>query len=369
MTRHDLARLRLRHQHLSGRGLARPEDVVGWFGAVQAQELPYAKWSLGHRTRQSTLADVDSALDSGAILRTHVLRPTWHFVRREDLRWLLGVTAARIRRMGASYEGKLGLDDRVHARSQRIMARALADAGTSLTRAELGAALERAGLPGARGQPLGHVMGRAELDLVVCSGPARGNKQTYALFDERVPPSPAVPRDEALARLASRYLVSHGPATERDLAWWASLGLREARAAIASLGREVEELIVDGRRYFRVQPPTGRAASRPAARLLQVYDELIVAFTESRDLLFPAAGTRYLMSEFQSPHAIVFDGRVVGHWRLGRGDDVVVEARWSPGLPRTARAAALTALAAELTRYQRFVGAPVKLKTRSASQR
>ncbi|HYU15343.1 MAG TPA: crosslink repair DNA glycosylase YcaQ family protein, partial [Candidatus Acidoferrum sp.] len=180
-SRLDIVRRRLENEHLVGAPLARPEDVVRWLGAVQAQDYAGAKWGVAQRAAACGDADVEEAFQSGRILRTHVLRPTWHFVMPADVRWMLQLTAPRIKAAMGHYDRKLDLTPAVYARSNAAIAVAL-QGGVHLTRQELARVLDAAGIA-ARGQRLGHLMVRAELDAVVCSGPRRGKQFTYALLD------------------------------------------------------------------------------------------------------------------------------------------------------------------------------------------
>ena len=185
---------RLRAQRLTGAGFARPEDVVGWLGAVQAQDYGPAKWSLGARVAGATDAQVERAFAAGAILRTHVLRPTWHFVLPADIRWLLTATAPRIRVRDARRYAQLGLDDDTLRRSAGALDAALRG-GNQLTRREAAAVLTAAGI-GVEGQRLPYLLMAAELDALICSGPRRGKQHTYMLLEERAPgrARPAAPR-------------------------------------------------------------------------------------------------------------------------------------------------------------------------------
>ena len=179
---------RLSQQRLTGEPLATPAQAVAWSGAVQAQEYAEAQWSLGMRVRDSSATDVEAACDRGEILRTHVLRPTWHFVTGADLRWLLRLTGARVLAKGVGRRRELGLDADALALTDRSLARVLSD-GEPRTRDELAAELDRAGIH-ARGPRLSHVMMHAELGGVVCSGPRRGRHHTYLPLDGRVPAAP-----------------------------------------------------------------------------------------------------------------------------------------------------------------------------------
>ena len=170
---------------------------------MQAQEYAEALWSLGMRVRDATAADLEAACDRGEILRTHVLRPTWHFVVAADLRWLLRLTGARIQAKNAGRYRQLGLDAATLRRSEAVLASTLAD-GEPRTRRELGAALEAAGIDTA-GQRLPHTLLNAELEAVIASGPRRAKHHTYLLLEGRAPAAPARSREEDVAELVRRY--------------------------------------------------------------------------------------------------------------------------------------------------------------------
>src|SRR5215831_20269008 len=179
----DIASRRLQTQRLTGQPFDAAVDAVAWLGAVQSQDYAGAKWALGQRTRDVTDADLDRLVDAGAILRTHVMRPTWHFVLPDDMRWLLDLTAPRVKAILAHYDRQLEVDGDLLRRGHAVIETALRD-GTYLTRGELAAALERAGIP-ADGQRLGRLIMHAELDGLIVSGPRRGKQLTYALLAER----------------------------------------------------------------------------------------------------------------------------------------------------------------------------------------
>jgi hypothetical protein len=167
-----LTERRLRNQHINSPGLRRPEDVVAWFGAVQAQEYEPAKWALGLRLRDGAAEpQIQRAFDDGRVLRTHVMRPTWHFVAAADIRWLLELTAPRVHRILSYYNRALELDGRTLTRGTAVIERALAG-GHHLTRAELAEFLQRARLP-MTGDRLARVVMHAELEGVICSGRRR----------------------------------------------------------------------------------------------------------------------------------------------------------------------------------------------------
>jgi hypothetical protein len=359
----DVARERLRNQRLVGPPFATPEAVVGWLGAVQAQDYAGAKWAVAQRTRACTDADLEAACDAGRILRTHVLRPTWHLVLPADIRWMLALSAPRIRAAMAFYDRRLGLTDAVCARSAAALTKALRG-GNHLTRTELARVLAGAGIPAA-GQRLGHLMARAEIDAVICSGARRGKQATYALLDERAPaaaPRPR-PRDDALAELARRYFASHGPATPQDFAWWSGLTVADARRAIELGGTRLRVVTVGGTRYWLGPAKAARSADgRTAVHLLPNYDELIVAYGDRSASIDPARLKKIgVWSMVIANNVVAVDGRVVGGWRRTLAKDrALVEPKLSVLLSAAERAG----LRAAAQRYGEFLGIPVTLRER-----
>ena len=317
MTSPDIGDRRLRNQRLTGAGLARPDDVVAWFGAVQAQEFEPALWALGLRLkRAANAAAIEGAFNEGRLLRTHVMRPTWHFVAPADIRWMQALTAAHVHRAMAPYNRQLELDPRTLSRAIGVMTRALRD-GHHLTRKEIGARLQRSGIE-VRGPRLAHVMMHAELECVVCSGPRVGKQFTYALLDDRVPAARAVPREEAAAMLARRFLQSHGPATVRDFMWWSGLPSAEARRSVESLGARRHHL--DGLDYWTVGQLAQSAPRAHHAHLLPIYDEYVVAYRDRVAVPHAASVVTRPRAYVIFQHALVMNGQIAGTWRLsGRG--------------------------------------------------
>lgn len=356
MNQREILELRLRNHHLSGAPLRSPGAVVGWLGAVQAQDYPGAKWSVGHRTASASDAALDRELAAGTILRTHLLRPTWHFVLPRDIRWMQQLTAPRVHAQTASRQRRLGLDARLLAKSRKLLAGALS--GTRLTRLEIRALLRASGIAVDENR-LSHILMHAELDLLICSGGLRGRQHTYALVDEMVPPQEPIPRDEALARLVLRYFTSHGPATDRDCAWWSGLTVADVRRGRALAGSQLESVSLTNRIYWFV--PTGAATIREPLRahLLQGFDEYVIAYSQSRDLLDPTGLVTPGASERLRIHLVVLDGQLVGRWRrVVSGRSITVDARLGRGLANDE----MRAVEASVQDYADFVAAPVRLE-------
>jgi hypothetical protein len=352
----DLAARRLTTQRLAGAPFASVQQAVGWLGAVQSQDYAGAKWALGMRTRGLTDADVDRLFDAGAILRTHVMRPTWHFVVPEDVRWLLALTAPRVKLVLAPYDRRLGIDAALLRRSHAVLEAALRG-GSHRTRNELAKALERSGIP-ASGQRLGHLVMHAELDAVVVSGPRRGRQFTYALMDERAPAARRLDRDEALAELTRRYFTGHGPAQVPDFTWWSGLTAADAKRGLALVGPALAHEVVDGRSYWYGPDEPPPAPAGPLVHLLPNYDEFLIAYRDRSASLDPRLEWATLPDGGILAHVVLLDGRVLGGWKRRAGTSQVVVELGPLGDLDAAASAALARAAGEL---ERFAGVPVSV--------
>jgi hypothetical protein len=355
MTAVELIQRRLWNQRLTQPDSRAPGEVVAWLGAVQSQDYPAATWGIGQRAKGVTNADVDEAFDRGALLRTHMLRPTWHFVAPADIRWMLGLSAPRVHAMNRYYYRKFELDPDLLARSRRLVVRVLRD-GHQLTRTELASMLGRAGIAAA-GSRLAYLLMHAELDGVICSGARRGNQFTYALLDERVPATAALARDEALAELTRRYFSSRGPATTADFAWWSGLTVSDAKRGLEATESAVEDRI-EGRTCWLVE---GRDAFRrprsPSVHLLPNYDEFGIAY-KHRDVVPSIPRPARLPGADEFAHLLVLDGQLVGRWKRTRKPAVIrIEVQLFRPLQRHEQ----RALAAEADRHGRFMNLPVEL--------
>jgi hypothetical protein len=311
----DITALRLRNQKLVSPDGRAAEDVVAWLGAVQSQDYAGAKWALGLRAPSLTDADVDRAFDAGRIVRTHTLRPTWHFVLPEDLRWMQRLTGPRLKAVNRHYCRRSGLDDKTLARSRKLIERSLRN-GNYLTRTALGAVLAREGIP-VDGQRLAYIMMDAEIEYVICSGPRQGKQFTYAIAAERVPKPRALDDDEALAELTRRYFTSHGPATVSDFVWWSGLTVRHAKIGLDMLGKRLTSESVNGKTYWLAPSGVrGRGrANEPQVHLLPNYDEYLNALRD-RSLAQDPASPKPTVSDFVGvPHQLVIDGILRGAWK------------------------------------------------------
>lgn len=324
-----------------------PGEVVEHLVAMQAQEHTYARWSVGQRCGAAASV-VDAAFDAGALLRTHVLRPTWHYASPADLRWLLALTGHHIDRSAARRYDELGLDARTRRRSTDLIAAAVATG--PMTRRELAAVLERKRIsPG--GQRMPYLLLHAELHAAVCSGPMHGTQHTYAPFDDRVPARPGYTEDDALAELARRWFATRGPASLRDFAWWSGLPAAHARRALASVQSDLSWYEQDGTTYWFAE--ARRGIRGPRVDLVQCYDEAIISYTATRHVLTtPEVSFPVPRAIDGFTHVLLCDGVLLGHWRARRvpAGGTEVETRLARDIDDRER----VALDAAVGRYEEF---------------
>ncbi len=346
--------LRLQHQGLSQPAQPTPEAALRHLMAAQAQDYPGALWSLGQRTAGATQASVEQAFNAGRILRTHVLRPTWHFVLPEDMRMLLRLTAGRVHTVNGIMYRQEDLNAKTLERGAAVMQQTL-QGGRHLTREELAAALEQAGITAKRFR-LAYMVMYAELEMAICSGPRRGRQFTYALFDERVSPEAhPLAREEELARLASRYFTARGPATVQDFANWSGLTLSEARRGLEGAKAGLVSDAADGLEYWRT--PGETAPPVRWAWLLHAFDEYISSYKD-RSAAMPG-GDEARVFDNAYLHALVIDGVIVGSWRrVLAGKQLSAYIRLARPLNQDERRLLDTAA----KDYAQFLGIPVEIQ-------
>jgi len=321
MTPAEILRRRLENQALARTAFRSPEEVVAWFGAVQAQDYLGSLWALGLRCRDATEATVEAAETRRSIVRTWPMRGTLHFVAAADVRWMTQLLAPRVlARNAARIKREVGVDVAVVARCREVVMRALAG-GKRLERAALYAALEarRIRTGGSRGL---HILGWLAMEGTLCLAGRSGKQHTFALLDEWIPKSRALDRDAALAELATRYFTSHGPATSQDFAWWAGITAKDALAGIDAANPRLARENVESREYFWGAQARKRfhGAAAPRVKLLPGYDEYTVAY-EDRSLLLRDAGQATDIG-LLSP-VVVADGYVIGNWKRSLVKDAV----------------------------------------------
>jgi hypothetical protein len=323
----DILHLRLRNTGLSTSPFKTPEDAVAHLGAIQAQDFAAAKWSVGMRMQKATDESVEKSFNESKFLRIHVMRPTWHFVLPEDIRWMLELTSPRVKRMLAPYDQKLEITKEVLSKSQVVIEKAL-EGKKNLTRAELAEHLEKKMLP-ARGQRLAHILVYAELNALICSGPRKGKQFTYALLEETVPKQKKLTREEALEKLALKYFRSHGPAQNRDFAWWSGLSSKDADEGINLIQPKLTQTSLNGKNYwfFPETEDEGFDSSNldfaQQAFLLSIYDEYTIAYKDRSDISENRDIERMISMGAALTAVIILDGKAVGTWKKVLKEDSI----------------------------------------------
>ena len=356
----DIGLTRLANQRVLEPAFTQPAQVVGWLGAMQAQDYLGALWSIGLRMAATpapaTEQTIEQAIADRTIIRTWPMRGTLHFVAAQDVRWLLQLLTPRQIQQAAGRYRQLELDDAVFGQSQAIFVNAL-HGGNELTRDELLQALEQAGIA-TTGQRGYYMLGRAAQDGLLCFGARSGKQQTFVLLDEWVPPTPLLDCDEALAELARRYFTSHGPATSHDLARWADITLTDARRGLAAIQSELQQETVDDQEYwFSRTTPIAFSQAQPVY-LLPGFDEFVLGYGERSAVLDPTYANRICPggNGVFNP-TVVIDGRIAGTWqRTLKKRGVMVE--WTPFQPFTPVQTAALTVAAQ--RYRQFLDLPLR---------
>lgn len=351
----EIAEQRLDDQSISRKRFTTPGDLVAWFGAMQAQDFAAAKWAVGLRLTRATDLSVEQAFNQGEILRTHVMRPTWHFVTPADIRWLLALTGPRVHAFNGSYYRRSGLDKSIFRRSNAVLEKAL-EGGQALTRGALDQELQRAGIP-VHDMGLSYTMMQAELDGILCSGPRRGKQFTYMLLEERVPKTKKLDRDEALATLTKRYFFSHGPAQVRDFVWWTGLTTADARRGLALNQPHLTSEEIDGKTYW-FSTSLETVKHRRHAFLLPGFDEYFIAYSDRSAILDPHFAKHLNLGGGMINGALVVEGKMVGGWkRTFNSDGVAVTIKLfekiAPAHKRDLQAA--------VTSYGKFHNLPVRV--------
>ncbi|MFN0016024.1 MAG: winged helix DNA-binding domain-containing protein [Saprospiraceae bacterium] len=348
--------LRLQNHKITVNDLPTPQAVVAHLGAVQAQDYPMAKWAIGARLPTATGATIEAALDTGALVRTHVLRPTWHIVPGHDVRWMLALTGKHIRAAAAARARDLGLDSAICTKANDLIVKAL-EGGKHLTREEVMQALERGGVATNSSRAV-HFMMNAETDAIVCNGVARDKEQTYTLLDEKVPQGAMLSREEALSTLASRFFSSHAPAMLADFHWWSGLPMPDARAGLESIKKNLQSFEWEGKTYW-LGEDTARDTGGSSVFFLPAFDEYTVSYKDRSAVFEPRWQPEVITSNGIFRPIIVVDGKVVGLWkRTVQKNKVVLE----PSFFETAAMPPRPALETAAQGYSTFLGIPVEIR-------
>ena len=350
MTIEEITALRIRNQQIEGSNFKTPKELVCWMGAMQAQDFAMAKWAIGLRIPESTEMTIEQAYNAGDILRTHLMRPTWHFVSPDDIYWLLELTAPQIRKILRTNDKRFELTESVYAASNNILEKILSG-GQSLTREELVQAYDAIHIRTDENR-LSHILIRAELDGVVCSGPLKGKKPTYALLAERVPVKKSITREEALATLATRYFKSHCPASLRDFVWWSGLSITDARKAFHMIQSGFVSETIGNETYLFTNNFTDALPSKLSIHLLPAFDEYLIAYSNRSAALDGIDNKKTISDNGIFRPIIVINGQIRGLWkRTTKKDKVFIETQHFQSFDTKT----ITAIDKEIKRYGIFL--------------
>ncbi|MCF6407829.1 winged helix DNA-binding domain-containing protein [Chitinophaga filiformis] len=351
MTAKDLLQQRLANQQLIHPAFGSAPELVHWCGAVQAQDYEMSKWAVGMRLPAATTEQIEASISKGELVRTHVLRPTWHLVHPQDIRWMMTLTGPQIAQAMGTYTRKLELDDTVFRKSNKAFEKALRD-GKQLTRPELTEIMEKAKIP-TNELRMNFLLIKAELDMVICNGGKRDKQITYALFDERVPATKPLTKEESLATLALRYFKSHGPATLKDFTGWSGLPITAARQGLNLVKDQLTKHIVYDLEYWGPAHVPDIKTTDQQVQLLPNYDEYLVAYKD-RDIIYDGQHDDHLSREGNPlfNNIILIKGQIAGVWkRTIKKKEIVMDLQTFTPLNKTEQAKLDKAVA----KYKQFI--------------
>lgn len=353
----DISTLRLHNQQIASTNFKTAKELVDWMSAMQAQDYNQAKWAIGVRLPHLTEAQIESAFNQGEIIRTHLMRPTWHFVSDDDIYWLLELTAKQIKSTTKSRHRDLGLTENELKKSKEVLVKSL-EGNRSLTREELGDQLNRAGINTFE-QRLPHILMDAEIDGIICSGAISGKKQTYVLLAERVPVKKIITKEEALALLAKKYFTSHGPATLADFVWWSGLPITDARKALEMNKETLISETIGTETYWFANTINRASSPTNSVYLLPAFDEYLISYKNRSAAITADHHTKAISNNGIFWPIIVVNGQISGLWkRTLKKDTVLIELNHFR--PHNKKEIGLIEKAAES--FGRFSGKKVEVK-------
>lgn len=352
----DIVRIRLYNQQLAAKNFDAPEALVKYMGAMQAQDYTMVKWAVGCRLPEMSDEKVEAALDNGKIIRTHLMRPTWHIAAAEDVYWMIALTAPQIRAAMKSRNASLQFTDALLKKSRNLIEKAL-DGGKHLTREELFESFKKSKIA-LDDNRSSHFLMDAEIEGIICSGAKRGNKQTYALLEARVPVKKKLTREEAMAELAKRYYTSHGPATLKDFVWWSSLQVKDAKAALETVKPMLVSEVIGTETYWFADTLVLPEKTRSTLHLLPAYDEFLISYKDRTASLADEHNKRIISANGIFYPVVLLDGEVAGQWRKTTSKGVVtLEVTSFRELSKSNH----TFIQKAATQYAQFLNAEVRL--------
>jgi hypothetical protein len=355
MTLSSIAHQRLQQQRIANNDFEKPEDVVSWMGAMQAQDYLGALWAIGLRMKNGSEADIEQALADRKIVRTWPMRGTLHFVAPADVRWMLKTFTPRVIARSAGIYRQAELDKKIFTKSAKLLVAAL-QGGNQLIRKEIYEVLERGKVTATETRGL-HILGHLAQEGLICFGARKGKQPTFTLLEEWIPPVKEKADDEAMAAFILRYFTSHGPATVQDFAWWTGLSATEAKAAHALIKSSLVSETIQGITYWMTSEVAAAKAKSAGIYLLPGFDEYLMGYTNRT----PAIDTNRFKQIAGKGNGIVsstivINSQVAGTWkRTIQKDKVSIETTPFDSFNKTQKSAITSAA----RRYGKFLGTDV----------
>lgn len=313
MKHSEIALMRMASQKILETNFHRPQEIVHHLGAMQAQDYSMAKWAIGSRCDASE-KEIEEAINSAKIIRTHILRPTWHFVSAEDIYWMLDISGPQVKRMTISAAKKFGYDTKMLEQVKVSIEKLLAG-NNHLTRDEIMQELNIKKT--SSGDFLSAaIMMNAELDGLVCNGKRKGKQITYALLEERVSkPKNKLSREEGLAKLALRYFESHGPATVLDFSWWSGFSPTVCKSTINAIKLQLNCITIDNQDYWFGKTNPDVEHFQESVHFLPAFDEILISYkTREASILIEHQSKAFTNNGIFKP-IIIENGKVIGTWK------------------------------------------------------
>jgi hypothetical protein len=313
MTYQEISYHRLVSQKLLNENKSSPQEIVGHLGAMQAQDYAMAKWAIGSRC-DATEKMIEEAINSAQIIRTHILRPTWHFVSATDIYWMLDLSAPQVKKFTASAGKKYGYDakklDQANSKIEKLLA-----GNNHLTREEIMLELDVKKTSSADFLSAA-IMMNAELDGLVCNGKMKGKQITYALLEERVAkPNSKFTKEEGLAKLALKYFESHGPATLLDFSWWSGFAPTTCKNILNAIELRLNSVEINGQQYWFGKETSAENSFRESVHFLPAFDEILISYkTREASILAEHQSKAFTNNGIFKP-VILENSKVIGIWK------------------------------------------------------
>jgi hypothetical protein len=324
MNQQDIGNTRLVSQQIAEIKSKTAKEIVSWMGAIQAQDFNMAKWAIALRLTNTTEQNIDAAIDSGEIIRTHVLRPTWHFVSADDIYWMLELTAPRILSSMKGRNKQLELSAAVFKKANKIIEKALS-LHKNLTRKELINELNKAKIQTDNNRA-SHILFTAELERIICSGKMKEKQTTYALLNKRVEKPKPIKKEEALYKLACKYFQSHFPATLADFCWWSGVLITDAKQALGSIKNDFISEKINGQEYWLPRSFTVSPIVKESVYLLPAFDEFLISYKDRSAAIIAEHQTKAFSNNGIFWPTIVSKGKVTGLWKREiKRDKIIIE--------------------------------------------